>query len=239
MKFTDRVPTKPQYRKIKNVDTGEIITAIVSYADEPTEEGTPLNAHNLNKITEDIVSQLNNSLVGTVRDNTGAVIMETSNNFSKYGDVWIYTENNGEIRLSPTSTRTMSIEITLNITPPITYYFYYPEVILSYESGTGLDNDGDNNVIANVEMFDAEGNSFGTSSNFYMTSNNGMNFNYKFDRKIGNYLTGYGNGKPLPLTYKIDLSISAYGGVRVIKNLTLQASCYAEKKHIFEINENE
>lgn len=79
MKFVDRVPTKANYRKITNVDTGEEITAQVEYADEPTTTGTPLNANNLNQITNDIVSQINSSPLTIVRDVNGGIIIDEKN----------------------------------------------------------------------------------------------------------------------------------------------------------------
>lgn len=53
MRFTDRKPTKPNRFKITRED-GSTYYVVLERADEPTEDGTPLNAEILNSIMEDI-----------------------------------------------------------------------------------------------------------------------------------------------------------------------------------------
>lgn len=55
MRFTDRKPTKPNRFKITR-DDGSTYYVILERADEPTEDGTPLNAEILNAVMEDIES---------------------------------------------------------------------------------------------------------------------------------------------------------------------------------------
>ena len=50
MEFLDRVPTLPNRVKITNENDGTSYYATVELADEPIEEGTPLNALNMNKL---------------------------------------------------------------------------------------------------------------------------------------------------------------------------------------------
>ena len=50
MEFKDRVANKPNRVKLTYEDSGASSYAIVELADEPIEEGTPLNALNMNKL---------------------------------------------------------------------------------------------------------------------------------------------------------------------------------------------
>lgn len=45
--FKNRVPTEPNRKKITFEDNNEIRYAIVEFADEPTETGTPINRDNM------------------------------------------------------------------------------------------------------------------------------------------------------------------------------------------------
>lgn len=50
MYFKDRVPKYPNRKKIKFLDDGTERLATIEYADEPSEEGTPINAMTLDNI---------------------------------------------------------------------------------------------------------------------------------------------------------------------------------------------
>lgn len=50
MEFKDRVANKPNRMKITYEDSGSSVFANVELADEPIEDGTPLNAVNMNKL---------------------------------------------------------------------------------------------------------------------------------------------------------------------------------------------
>ena len=50
MYFKDRVPKYPNRKKIKFLDDGTERMATIEYADEPTEEGTPIDASTLDSI---------------------------------------------------------------------------------------------------------------------------------------------------------------------------------------------
>lgn len=107
MKFTDRVPAKPNRRKFIFDDTTlGTKYATVEYADEPTTTGTVLNANNLNLITNDIINQINQSPVAIVRDVDGTVIIDETNIFE--GD----KISCGDIKISQTAS---TKEITNNI----------------------------------------------------------------------------------------------------------------------------
>lgn len=90
MKFIDRVPTNANRRKITYED-GSSEYATIEYADNPTVTGTMLNANNFNNITNDIISKINESKMSIVRDNTGAVVIDTNTIVNcgkvKYGDL--------------------------------------------------------------------------------------------------------------------------------------------------------
>ena len=51
----DRVPTKPNRRKI-TFDDGTVVYADIEYADEPTEQGTPINRELFQKVAADVPS---------------------------------------------------------------------------------------------------------------------------------------------------------------------------------------
>lgn len=229
MKFEDRVPTKPRYRTIKNVETGETITAIISYADEPSQEGTPLNAKNLNNITTDIVDQLNDSPMGIVRDKDGTVAMNITSNHKQIGDLWSYSDDGGVISFSNTNS-SKTIEISLTVTPKNSFYFYYPAFEIGYESGVNLSSSYP--MSANVHMYDYNNVLIG-SKTFSFSSNSGGSFEYYYPT-IYEYLNGYGNGTPLPINYKIVLSVGKLGGIQNISGLYLHAYCYSEQKYIFK-----
>ena len=50
MEFKDRVANKPNRVRLTYEDGGDSVYATVELADEPIEEGTPLNALNMNKL---------------------------------------------------------------------------------------------------------------------------------------------------------------------------------------------
>lgn len=50
MEFKDRVANKPNRVKLNYEESGVSVYATVELADEPIEEGTPLNASNMNKL---------------------------------------------------------------------------------------------------------------------------------------------------------------------------------------------
>lgn len=45
--FKNRVPTIPNRKKVTFEDTGEVRYAVIEFADEPTETGTPINRDNM------------------------------------------------------------------------------------------------------------------------------------------------------------------------------------------------
>lgn len=53
MTFKDRKPTRPNRFKV-TPENGEPYFVTLERADEPTEQGTPLNAENLNSLVKDV-----------------------------------------------------------------------------------------------------------------------------------------------------------------------------------------
>ncbi len=60
----DRVPTKPNRRKI-TFDDGTVVYANIEYADEPTEQGTPINRELFQKVAADVPSFKNLGYLGS------------------------------------------------------------------------------------------------------------------------------------------------------------------------------
>lgn len=229
MKFTDRIPTKPNQKTIRNVNTGEIITAIVEYADEPTQEGTPLNALHLNQITKDIIAELNNSPASIVRDYNGTAIMDKEHDYRQYGEKWIYTENDGIMSIRPGKSATF--EATLSVDMPTKCYFWYPAFVLSYDNITGIDSASSTHPKVTIEMRNETNESLG--SKVFSISENGKNEFFDFYAKLTAAIDGVGKGKPITIKYSITITGGVDGSVKRITNLQLTASCMAEKKYIF------
>lgn len=80
MRFADRKPTKPNRFKITR-DDGSVYYVILERADEPTEDGTPLNAEVLNAVMDSIENAQNTA--AKMLNRTTAV-NESNTEYEKY-----------------------------------------------------------------------------------------------------------------------------------------------------------
>ena len=104
MEFKDRVSNKPNRVKLTYDEGGASTYATVELADEPIEEGTPLNALNMNKLLnkEDndyIVEQGRSGIWKYTKWASGKIELWTNSiphtiNFKKYNLIWLSTEKN-------------------------------------------------------------------------------------------------------------------------------------------------
>ena len=86
MDFKDRVANKPNRVKLTFEDSGASSYAVVELADEPIEEGTPLNAFNMNKLlnkedSDYIVEQGTSGIWTYEKWNSGKAVCRGTNTF--------------------------------------------------------------------------------------------------------------------------------------------------------------
>ena len=104
MEFKDRVSNKPNRVKLTYDEGGDSTYATVELADEPIEEGTPLNALNMNKLLnkEDndyIVEQGTSDIWKYTKWASGKIELWTNSiphtiNFENYNLIWASMESN-------------------------------------------------------------------------------------------------------------------------------------------------
>lgn len=209
MKFIDRVPAKPNKRKIVDVDTGKITSAYISYDDEPINEGTPFSAANLNAITNDIIRAINCTEMGILRNSEGDVLYRTcdENKYPSYE--WVCPDS--ELKLGIGETKEYDTEFIIPVDKPYNY-----RVIAAYAEYDSAECSNVSNVQIDIQALDNS-----ASANLQTTEGNKIKF-YDINHVNNSYTSGYGAGTDMPsLTIPAHIIIENRNSGNINSGLTL------------------
>lgn len=207
MQFEDRIPTKPNRRKITH-DDGSIESVVIQYDDSPTNEGTPLTAQNLNKITSDIVNALNNNVATTVRDESGAVVMDYDDSeifydYADFGGKYHFFESGGD---------TLTKEFSIAVAPHLEYeYFDVSQIIVKYNSSGSVTctvasvQVGSVSLTRNYDTTNTQEQDPNIESLFHKT----YNFTSKNKKEKLSFSSKYSSSSPITVTVTVTFTASS------------------------------